>query len=274
LKNRLVLMFAAILVLMIAVVARADGEKTIVLKIGDPFMTVNGVKQEIDPGRGTTPVVISGRTLLPIRTLVENIGGVIAWAAETQQVIITFADREITLTLGSNKAMVRDVVYSTSNEVVLDVAPRAINGRTMVPVRFVGETLGALVDWNGQTQTVTVTFGVDQAVKPDSHQASAWGGTAHGITGRKAPDDCAYCHNDNEGPTYVTPSVGDKIADLARANSFCYSCHLQYRHEEIPVHSSRAQKNGLRNCFTCHDRNEPGSTATGTYCNICHWFQG
>ncbi|HWJ02319.1 MAG TPA: copper amine oxidase N-terminal domain-containing protein, partial [Verrucomicrobiae bacterium] len=40
----------------------------------------------------------------------------------------------------------------------LQVAPASINGRTMVPLRFVSEELGAKVTWNGTTKQITITF--------------------------------------------------------------------------------------------------------------------
>ena len=49
------------------------------MKIGEPVMTVNDVKKEIDPGRSTTPVIINERILVPIRALIEEMGRAIAW---------------------------------------------------------------------------------------------------------------------------------------------------------------------------------------------------
>jgi len=39
-----------------------------------PFMTVNGVRKEIDPGRGTVPVIVNSRTLVPIRPSLRRWG--------------------------------------------------------------------------------------------------------------------------------------------------------------------------------------------------------
>ena len=52
---------------------------TLTMKIGEPVMTVNDVKKEIDPGRSTTPVIINERILVPIRALIEEMGRAIAW---------------------------------------------------------------------------------------------------------------------------------------------------------------------------------------------------
>ena len=49
----------------------------ILLKLGSPYMSVDGVNQEIDPGRGTQPLIISGRTMVPIRAVVEAMGGTV-----------------------------------------------------------------------------------------------------------------------------------------------------------------------------------------------------
>jgi len=50
------------------------------------------------------------------------------------------------------------IAYVDGNQLTLDVPPQIINGRTMVPVRFVSEGLGAEVGWDGTTKTVTITM--------------------------------------------------------------------------------------------------------------------
>jgi len=125
---------------------------TIVLKIGDPYMTVNGVKKEIDPGRGTVPVIVKDCTLLPIRALIETMGGTVGWEEKTQKVTIKLKTTTIVLTINSKQATVNGKVKE------LDVAPQLINERTMVPLRFVTEALGCQVEWNGDTNTVTIRY--------------------------------------------------------------------------------------------------------------------
>ena len=44
------------------------------LEINNPIMTVNGIEKEIDPGNGTTPVIVEDRTLVPIRAVIESLG--------------------------------------------------------------------------------------------------------------------------------------------------------------------------------------------------------
>lgn len=49
------------------------------MQVGNPIMTVNGTESEIDPGRGTAPIIQNGRTLVPIRAIIEAMGGSVNW---------------------------------------------------------------------------------------------------------------------------------------------------------------------------------------------------
>ncbi|MCD7904588.1 MAG: hypothetical protein LUG24_03240 [Clostridiales bacterium] len=64
-------------------------ETTIVMEIGSPTATVNGIETEIEPGEDVSPVISEGRTLAPLRFLAENLGFEVEWDAETQQITIT-----------------------------------------------------------------------------------------------------------------------------------------------------------------------------------------
>ncbi len=130
----------------------------IILKIDDPYMTVNGSSQEIDPGRGTKPVIKNSRTLVPIRAIIEALGGTVSWDATDRKVAVTLGSRTIELWIRKSTAKVNGVdrpIDSTNSKVV----PEIINSRTMLPLRFVTENLGAKVDWDGTTQTITITYG-------------------------------------------------------------------------------------------------------------------
>ena len=124
----------------------------IILQINNKYMTVNGVKKEIDPGRGTVPVIIKGRTLVPIRAIIEELGGTIDWDGNAKKVTIKFKTKKIELWIDKTIAKVDGTIKE------LDVAPQIINGRTMLPVRFVTEELGCIVDWNDKTKTITITY--------------------------------------------------------------------------------------------------------------------
>ncbi len=131
----------------------------ITLKPGDPYMTVNGVKKEIDPGRGTKPVIIPkwSRTVVPIRAIVEALGGTIEWDGKERKVTINFNETTIELWIGKPQARVNGVM-KWIDENNHNVKPIIINDRTMLPLRFVVENLGCKVNWDPASKTITIIF--------------------------------------------------------------------------------------------------------------------
>ncbi|MBE7042268.1 MAG: hypothetical protein E7399_02095 [Ruminococcaceae bacterium] len=125
-------------------------KKTVKLQIGIPNMTVDGISQEIDPGRGTVPVTKNDRTLLPIRAVVETFDAYVIWDETENKITITRDEVSIELWVNSTTAKVN------GKKVILDVAPVIINERTFMPLRFIAESLGLTVGWNGTNQTVTI----------------------------------------------------------------------------------------------------------------------
>ena len=105
------------------------------------------------------PVIEDGRTLAPMRAVVEALGFVVAWDSGTQTVdIYSYATDElmISLKIGSNRAKVFAGISGVMDERILDVPAKLINGRTMVPVRFIAETLGCVVKWDPDAKIVDI----------------------------------------------------------------------------------------------------------------------
>ncbi|NPV92381.1 MAG: hypothetical protein HPY50_16575 [Firmicutes bacterium] len=124
-----------------------------VLQIGSPSMTVNGETREIDPGKSTAPVIVGGRTLLPIRAVIEAYGGTVEWDGAARKVTVVCNGKTIELWIDSLNTKVNGESKTT------EVAPQIINDRTMLPLRFISENLGLSVDWDGASQRVTIKTG-------------------------------------------------------------------------------------------------------------------
>ncbi len=118
----------------------------IVLNIGSCYVTVNGDTFQND----VAPQIVNNRTVLPIRVVAEALGADVDWDAERQKVTITKGDTVIELFIGKYAALVN------GEPVQLNAAPFIDVSRTYLPVRFVSEYLGAIVDWNADTRTVTI----------------------------------------------------------------------------------------------------------------------
>ncbi len=148
--------------------AFADEQFTLTMQIGNPVMTVNGAETEIDQGRGTVPITENGRTLVPIRAIIEAMGGTVGWDDATQKVTLIYGSDNIVLTINSVNA------YFNGQLSVLDVAPKEVNGRTILPIRYIAESFKFGVGWEDSTQTITIFKDVElpEKVSYDATQIS------------------------------------------------------------------------------------------------------
>lgn len=88
------------------------------------------------------PASIEGRTMIPVRALAESLGATVDWDAAKRLITIILGDKVIQLTLDSNAAVL------DGGKVTLEVPAQSIGGRTMIPLRFVGEAFGKKVGWH------------------------------------------------------------------------------------------------------------------------------
>lgn len=135
------------------------------LTVGSPYLMNNGTSSLID-AQSTTPVVESpGYTLLPLRGVVEAMGGTLTWNATTQQIAITLNNETWTLTIGSTLA---DNQYGQTK--TLSVAPKLTeDGRTLVHIRALELLFGVTCTWNNATQQVYIAYTVTNEV-PDPEE--------------------------------------------------------------------------------------------------------
>lgn len=93
---------------------------------------------------------INNRTLVPIRFIAEDMGAEVTWDEAEYVVGIELDETVIELSIGERRALVGDawVEFDTRTGIYVD--------RTMVPLRFVSETLGAEVSWDGASRRVDV----------------------------------------------------------------------------------------------------------------------
>lgn len=136
---------------------KASTKHFMLMQLGKETMLVDGDTVEIDPGRGTTPQVIQGRTLVPIRAVIETMAGAVDWDGADQKVTLEANGHRVEMWLGSKDIMVDD------EPMTMDVAPDVINERTMLPVRFVAENVGCQIEWIGSTGQIIIVFYLEQS---------------------------------------------------------------------------------------------------------------
>ena len=112
----------------------------------DITLVVDGKKVNCD----VPPILRNNRTMVPVRALFDCFGADISWDDQTRRVLLSSGGTEIVLTIDSNIAYVDSVPNR------LDCEPILVNDRTLVPVRFISETLKYEVSWDEKTQTVNI----------------------------------------------------------------------------------------------------------------------
>lgn len=97
------------------------------------------------------PILEKGSTLVPIREIFQRMGARVSFDPSTQKIVIEQSDSKIELWIGNNNAYVNQKLFN------LDVPPSIVNGRTLVPLRFISECLGYQIDWNQTNRTVYIS---------------------------------------------------------------------------------------------------------------------
>lgn len=96
------------------------------------------------------PVVVSGRTMVPMKRVFETLGMSVQYISTTKTIIAKDTKNEIILTIGSDKAIVNGVT------VILDVPAATLSGRTMVPLKFIGQSVGLTVTFDSPSRTINI----------------------------------------------------------------------------------------------------------------------
>ena len=134
---------------------------------GDPFNTdfdtlkyltlpdkvnvmLNGIRKEFD----VDAEIINGRTMVPMRAIFEDFGANVAWDDSIKTATAATASTVVKITNDSEKA------YVNGKEVILDSPATIINGRFLVPLRFVSEAFGADVGWNGESRAAIINYSI------------------------------------------------------------------------------------------------------------------
>jgi hypothetical protein len=129
-----------------------DGKITMILTIGSKNAYVNQQLVVLD----VAPFIDSGRTFVPFRFVGESLGAQVGYTTDANGRVAT-----VTYQLGSTSIILyigRKDALVNGRTVYLDVAPQILQGRTVIPLRFVTEALGCKVDWDGQKMQVTIIY--------------------------------------------------------------------------------------------------------------------
>jgi len=109
---------------------------------------VNGEEVKTD----VPPILLDNRVLIPARAMFEALGAQIGWEENTRTVTAMTSEKNVAMQIDNTQMRVNGLTTE------LDVAPRILINRTLVPARAISESLGANVEWDEERQTVVVTY--------------------------------------------------------------------------------------------------------------------
>ena len=124
--------------------AQATTDLSMELTVGQKQMLVNGSPQEMD----VAPVIMDGRTLVPVRFISQAMDASMLWDSDTKNVTVVQGRHWIDMWLSDNLMVV------DGKAVALDVPPVILHGRTMLPLGAVARALGLTVDWDPETKKI------------------------------------------------------------------------------------------------------------------------
>lgn len=113
----------------------------LILILGSRDIVVNGQNRTAD----VAPQAVNGRTLVPLRFIAETMGAEVDWIEASKTAVVVLEGLRIELPIGF-----------VNPSIGLDVPAQLLNGRTMVPLRYISETLGATVEYFAETNSVEI----------------------------------------------------------------------------------------------------------------------
>lgn len=132
-------------------------ERYIQLTIGESRGKINGHSVTMS----APAQVINGSTLVPLRFIGEAFGCDVHWDPNLAKVTVTSIDGVIETSIGKNYAFIN------GNRISVNVPPQLIKGSTMVPLRFISESLGATVNYDAKTRSIDLSMKVDGSKEPN-----------------------------------------------------------------------------------------------------------
>jgi hypothetical protein len=128
-------------------------DNIIILTIGDAVATFNEKEFFLD----APPQLLNERVFVPIRAIADIYGADIEWNPDTKEMEISLVAVHVFLKIGDVKARIEDDKLGIK-EIELDAPPYIVNGRTMVPLRFISESFGATIEYIPETKQIMIKF--------------------------------------------------------------------------------------------------------------------
>lgn len=202
-----------------------------------PKVFVNGSQIKFD----VEPVIDDGRILVPLRAIFQALNANVEWDGGTKTIVATSRHGEVlTLQVGNTQARLEK--NGTYRDITLDVPPKIIDNRTLVPIRIVGESFNKDVKWEAKALSAYI----DDAKNYDHYVGEAEYYFAQKDYGRAVFwYDKALQESPNSADLYYKKA--DCNVELSDLNSALFNLN-----KALTIDASQSEYYSLR--ATVHDR--------------------
>lgn len=181
-------------------------------------VVVDGMQLQSD----TPAQIVNGRTLVPMRVIFESLDADVQWDADTKTVIADRGADHIEMAIGAPS-------FAKNADIIeLDTPAQIIDGRTMVPVRAISESLGCEVLWIADGKTVVIQSSSSGPVTPDTTVGTTTEATTEVST--ETTTEAAIFAPDTE---YIAKTAANmkppKAFDKNYTNDEWYNIHCEIR---------------------------------------------
>jgi biopolymer transport protein ExbD len=128
------------------------GKYVKVKNLNEIHVFTDGQRINFEKYDNVNPILEDGRTLIPLRAVSESLGAELEWDPINKKIIITYEDKNLILQLDSKIATIN------GTKTTLDVPAKSINGRTLVPIRFISENFGKKVEWFPYSSNLKIIY--------------------------------------------------------------------------------------------------------------------
>ena len=147
-KVKASLILVAMATNLVSTVAYGDSvSNEVSFKVGEATYIVNGEEKAMD----SAAIVHDSRTMVPMKYAAEAFGAKVEWDKDTRTAVITHGEKVIKLPIDAN------IIYVGEEKIEMDTKAVVVEGRTMLPLAYIAQSLGLVTSWDGTTKTVKIT---------------------------------------------------------------------------------------------------------------------
>ena len=147
-KVKASLILVAMTTNLVCTVAYGDSvSNEVSFKVGEAIYIVNGEEKAMD----SSAIVHDSRTMVPMKYAAEAFGAKVQWDKDTRTAVITHGEKVIKLPIDAN------IIYVGEEKIEMDTKAVVVEGRTMLPLAYIAQSLGLVTSWDGATKTVKIT---------------------------------------------------------------------------------------------------------------------